>query len=384
MTRLGAGVVTSVGIEELPEAIATAAMPGEGDEGKRLAPAETPSATWTAIVADDATAAVVGPYADRDGAEVLVAAEPRQSGELIATLAADPGTTVIGIGEGLPDEESFAWQVRTARTGVILPGGDNQSATSNRIYVALYGHPGTAALGVLGEQGVEATIARAAEHAYAYAPYTDLNLVPTMEIIATVASASAGADGNYSAESDLEHLRPLINAAGEAGQYVVLDLQPGRTDFLTQAKLYEEFLLMPHVGLALDPEWRLKPDQVHLRQIGSVGADEVNTVITWLADLTRDNDLPQKILILHSFQVRMLPDVGSVDTSRPELALTVHVDGQGGQSAKQDTWRVLHNHASNIPYWGWKNFYDEDSPAMLTPAQTIANVHPTPLFISYQ
>ena len=32
---------------------------------------------------------------------------------------------------------------------------------------------------------------------------------------------------------------------------------------------------------------------------------------------------------------------------------------------------------------GWKNFEDEDLP-MLTPAQTIAQVHPTPDFISYQ
>ena len=35
----------------------------------------------------------------------------------------------------------------------------------------------------------------------------------------------------------------------------------------------------PYVGLALDPEWRLAPDQVHLRQIGSVGIDEVNGVV---------------------------------------------------------------------------------------------------------
>ena len=56
----------------------------------------------------------------------------------------------------------------------------------------------------------------------------------------------------------------------------MLDLQPGRTDFLTQAKLYAELLKQPHVGLALDPEWRLKPDQVHLVQIGSVSAEEIN------------------------------------------------------------------------------------------------------------
>ena len=70
-----------------------------------------------------------------------------------------------------------------------------------------------------------------------------------------------------------------MDAAREAGVYVMLDLQPGRTDFLTQAKRYEELLAQPHVGLALDPEWRLGPQQLHLEQIGSVGIDEVNSVV---------------------------------------------------------------------------------------------------------
>ena len=77
-----------------------------------------------------------------------------------------------------------------------------------------------------------------------------------------------------------------MEAAGAAGMAVVLDLQPGRTDFLTQAQQYADLLALPYVGLALDPEWRLAPDQVHLRQIGSVGIDEVNGVSAWLADFT--------------------------------------------------------------------------------------------------
>ena len=48
----------------------------------------------------------------------------------------------------------------------------------------------------------------------------------------------------------------------------------------------------PYVGLALDPEWRLAPDQVHLRQIGSVGVDEVNGVVAWLADFTAQRAPP--------------------------------------------------------------------------------------------
>lgn len=306
--------------------------------------------------------------------------DPRASAPVIAALAEAPDSPAVVVGTGSDD---LPWQIATAKTGYLLPTG-TQLAAPDALYVALYGHPAGAALGVLGEQGVEATIARAEEHAAPYRDLVDVPVIPSLEIIATVASAGPGADGDYSAETPISDLVPLIDAAGEAGMSVVIDLQPGRTDFLTQAKMYEELLLRPYVGLALDPEWRIKPDQVHLVQIGQVDAAEINTVVEWLANLTRENNLPQKIFILHSFQTRMITNIDQVNTSRSELATVMHVDGQGGQGAKQDTWRVLHNYAPNIENWGWKNFYDEDTPAMLTPSQTIELVHPRPLFISYQ
>jgi hypothetical protein len=162
----------------------------------------------------------------------------------------------------------------------------------------------------------------------------------------------------------------------------VLDLQPGYDDFLTQAKLYEELLALPHVGLALDPEWRLKPGERHMRQIGRVSADEVNSVVTWLADLTRDRRLPQKMLLLHQFKTFMLEDRDRIDLSRDELSVVTQMDGHGLPGTKQETWDVLRPGTREGMRWGWKNFYDEDDP-MLTPAQTLA-VQPTPVFVSYQ
>jgi len=164
--------------------------------------------------------------------------------------------------------------------------------------------------------------------------------------------------------------------------YVMLDLQPGRTDFLTQAKLYEELLIQPHVGLALDPEWRLKPGQRHLVQIGSVTADEVNKTAAWLAELTRAHKLPQKVLMLHQFRLDMITDRARVETDHDELRVVIHADGFGTPPLKFNTWRAMHVNPPPNVWWGWKNFYDEDSPTF-TPGQTVA-VSPSPVFISYQ
>lgn len=206
--------------------------------------------------------------------------------------------------------------------------------------------------------------------------------MPAFEIITTVASSEPGADGNYSNELDPEVIGEWVDAAEEAGAYVVLDLQPGTTDFLTQAQRYEELLAKPHVGLALDPEWRLEDGQKHMEQVGSVDAAEVNEVADWLARLTRDNDLPQKVFVLHQFSTAMLPDRENIRADHPELAMLVHADGHGTPELKLQTWDTLKQDLPEGMGMAWKNFYDEDTPTW-TPEQTY-DIEPRPWFVSYQ
>lgn len=264
---------------------------------------------------------------------------------------------------------------------VELPYGGRTVLPGFR-YVGLYGTPSMPALGALGRQDVPATIARVQALAAEYQPFSTEKVVPLLEIIATVASSGPTSNGDYSQEIGIEKLQPLVDAAKAAGVYVVLDLQPGRVTFLEQAKLYERLLREPHVGLALDPEWRIKPNQVHLKQIGSVSATEINETSAWLADLVKTNDLPQKILLLHQFKLSMLPDRAAIDTTRPELGYVIQMDGQGGQHVKLDTWRnIIANPPANTLF-GWKNFYEKD-PVLRSPADTFA-IEPKPWFVSYQ
>ena len=331
----------------------------------------------------DPTDAAAVATARAAGVDVLVTGTTHPGADP-ADLAAfgelDP-THVIALGSIYGPMETLTWKIEAAAGGAELPGG-GQVLFPHRRFVALYGTPSTPALGALGEQGLEESIERAERLARKYQDLTDDLVVPAFEIIVTIASAGPGDDGQYSRRLPPEDFVPWIEAAGEAGVYVVLDLQPGRTDFLTQARQYEELLRYPNVGLALDPEWRLEPDQVHLRQIGSVHIDEVNEVIDYLAELTREHALPQKLLILHQFSLGMIQDRQDVNTSYEEVAVMIHADGQGSQPAKAGTWAALHRNAPEGVWWGWKNFYDEDRP-MATTKQTY-DVRPRPHFVSYQ
>ncbi len=348
-----------------------------------------------------ADAPVVAPPTPRPGVLVLAThaasaatATARAAGARVERVtdpdprvAAPPGLDprpahVIALGSAFGDADTLATRLDVAAAGRQLPGG-GQVLFPGRRMVALYGHPGVPALGVLGEQDIPASIARARELAAEYDAVSDQPVVPAFELISTIADSGPGPDGDYSSEAEVEFLRPWVDAAREAGVYVVLDLQPGRTDFLTQAQRYTELLAQPHVGLALDPEWRLGPDQRPLEQIGTVGVDEVNSVITWLADLTAENALPQKLLMVHQFRLSMIRERERLDTSRDELAVVLHADGFGTPDLKLGTWNALHEGEPPGVGWGWKNFFDEDTPTF-TPAQTLDVGPVPPVFVSFQ
>jgi hypothetical protein len=262
-----------------------------------------------------------------------------------------------------------------------FPAGGRELA-GKYCLVALYGTPGDPALGLLGEQPLAESLVRAKAHADAYRQLSAEPVMPALEIIATIASAGPTENGNYSREVDPAVILQWAKAAEKDGVYVILDLQPGRTDFLTQAKQYESVLRLPNVGLALDPEWRLTPEQVPLAQIGSVNINEVNGVAAWLAALAAENKLPQKVFLLHQFRLDMLPGREQLNTVHKELNYLIQMDGQGGQPAKQDTWRAITATPPPNVYFGWKNFMGEDAP-MLDPAATM-QVVPQPWYISYQ
>lgn len=309
-----------------------------------------------------------------------------------AVLSAMAILGVAGCSSSTPESESGPANADGTTSDVIdtepviqkpleLPGGGTEFFPGRRI-VALYGHPGDPGLGALGEQGPEEAVGRAEALAAQYEGFDDIPVVPAFEIIATVAHQEPGPNGDYSGAVDVETLRPWVERAGDAGVYVLLDLQPGRADFLDQARMYEELLKYPHVGLALDPEWKLRPDQYPLQEVGSVDADEVNAVTDWLNEVVSDHELPQKLLVVHQFQLRMVQGADRLVYQSPGVQLLLHMDGQGVPAEKEDTWEAVRGAAPEGTPLGWKNFYDEDSP-MFDPAATM-NRLPLPLMISYQ
>ena len=379
--RLGATRVINVpGNEEEVEAVASA-EPAEDAAAIAALDAENPSKlTMPPVFATALSSRASVATARAAGAEVqvLAAPDPRATAESMRTVT-DQDTLALGRQWG--DTENFQARAALAEGGE-LPGGGGLIFPGRRM-VALYGHPYGPDLGVMGEQDPAAAVELAKKYAEDYQPFSEAPVIPAFEVIATVASGGPGDDGNFSNETPMEDLVPYVDAIVDAGGYAVIDLQPGQGSFLEQAKLYEELLKRPNVGLALDAEWKLNPGEQPLSRIGSATAGEINEVADWLAQLVRDNNLPQKAMILHQFNVAMYPDRENIVTGQPELAWVLHADGHGGPEQKFDTWNVLREGLDPNYFMAWKNFFDEDFPTF-TPEQTYRDVNPRPWFVSYQ
>jgi hypothetical protein len=259
-----------------------------------------------------------------------------------------------------------------------LPGGARKIFGDGRFLVAYYGTAQTGALGVLGETSPREMARRVRAAA---APF-ERRKQPTQivfELIVSIADRYAGPGGDFSHDIPRAEVQKYIDAAHRHDALLLLDIQPGRSDFLTIAKRWAWALKDPYVGLALDPEWRMGRRGVPGTRIGSVGADEVNRVSAWLRDLTARRALPQKLFVLHQFRTDMIRAIGRIEPRRG-LVMVQHVDGFGTPGQKLDTFHTVARPRQFI--MGFKLFYDEDIHRMS--AAEVRRIEPRVRFVSFQ
>lgn len=247
-----------------------------------------------------------------------------------------------------------------------------------RFLVAYYGTGGTGSLGVLGETD-PATMQRRLRAAARPFAQRGREVQLVYELIVTVADPTPGRDGDFSHDVPRRVVRQYVDAARRHDALLLLDLQPGRARFLDVARRWEWALRQPHVGLALDPEWRMARDEVPGRVIGAVRAEEVNLVSGWLERLRASRGLPEKLFVLHQFRTDMVAGLGRV-VDRPGLAEVQHVDGFGSPSQKLATYRTVER--ADRFHMGFKLFYDEDRPLMS--AAAVRRIKPAVRFVSFQ
>jgi hypothetical protein len=263
--------------------------------------------------------------------------------------------------------------------GSRLPHGVHRIFGNNRMLVAYYGTSGSGALGVLGETDPDTMVRRVRRAAAPFRSPHSPRVQIVFELIVTIADRGPGRDGDFSHDIAARDVRRYIRAAHRHQALLLLDLQPGRSGFLSVARRWAWALRDPYVGLALDPEWRMGAGGVPAQRIGSVDADEVNRTSAWLRDLVARNKLPQKLFVLHQFRTDMIQRIATIRPRRG-LVMVQHVDGFGTPGQKLDTFHTVARPGQFL--MGFKLFYDEDVHRM-GPKQVRA-MRPKVRFVSFQ
>jgi hypothetical protein len=257
-----------------------------------------------------------------------------------------------------------------------LPRGGRSVLPDFRV-VALFGAPQARELGALGRGTPAQDAARLTKLA---APYSSGGrpVLPALWLITSISSTQPGAGGLYRTFQETATIRRYLAAARRARMLLILDLQPGRANLLDDVRRLEPFLEEPDVGLALDPEWALGPDETAADAPGSLDASTIARVAAELSRIVSANRLPEKILAVHSFS----PDLITGDTrlrSRSGVALVIDANAIGPLDEKRTAYERV---ARPGLFRGIKLFFEED-PALLTPAQVLS-LTPRPDVVIYE
>jgi hypothetical protein len=259
-----------------------------------------------------------------------------------------------------------------------LPRGGTEVLPRYRI-VAYYGAPQDDELGALGIGTPGQAVRRLERQARPYAKAGNRPVMPVLELIAVVAAHDPGEGGRYNLRQSDAVIRRYLAAARRAKALLVLDIQPGRSDFFTEVTRLRKWLRLPDVGLALDPEWRVADAQVPGQVIGRVDSRELNATTAWLEQLTVRNRLPQKLVIVHQFTDDMVDETAL--KPRAHEAIVLNADGFGTRPVKVSKYHRFTRQAPGFQQ-GFKLFYHEDV-GMMSPRQVL-RLKPVPDVVVYE
>jgi hypothetical protein len=263
-----------------------------------------------------------------------------------------------------------------------LPRGGREVFPRYRL-VGYAGLTGASTLGRLGTGPLDQRVSELERRAADYAGGREI--MPVLEVIATIVQGSPGRDGRYRIRISDKQIETYLQAAREHKALLLLNIQPGRSEFLPEAKSYERWLKLPDVGVALDPEWAMDPGQVPGRAYGHSTGAELDQVASYLSGLVEENDLPQKVMVYHQVARSVLRAESKL---RPHegVVMIKSVDGLGPPGSKINTYRYVNQTTPRFVHAGFKLFFTEDRRnhgRLMTPKEVLA-LKPRPEYVMYE
>ncbi len=305
---------------------------------------------------------------------------PNPSRRLVLTAAlAGLAATACGAPRRAP---ALAVPVTAAPAKAAVPAVPPPSPLETSLLVGFCGAPGAKALGRM--TGDLAAASRELRRQIETFP-PGRPVTPVVELIATTVHPAPGADGMYRSRCTDETVQQYLDAARALNGLLLLDIQPGRADFLPEVQAYEHWLTQPDVGVALDPEWAVEPGVVPGKKFGRTTGAELDEVAQYLGNLAQTHRLPAKVMVYHQVAASVVRDEALL-LRHPGVFPVKVVDGIGSAAAKKATWKTLMTSKPGHVLPGFKLFFDEDTrhgADLMMPAEVLA-LSPAPAYVVYE
>lgn len=266
-----------------------------------------------------------------------------------------------------------------------LPNGGREIFPKNRLvgFSGVQGDPQFALGRLTGNLNSKCAEIRAIGTRYA----RGREVLPIFEMITVVVHGSPGADGKYRSRQPKSVVREYLRATRRCKGLLLLNIQPGRSEFMPELKYYENFLKEPDVGVALDPEWAMDPGKVPNRDLGRTDGAELNESAIFLSNIVKEYDLPEKVMVFHQFNHAAVENVRQLKPQEG-VAIVRSVDGLGGPESKTETYNAFKKSRPKYIHPGFKLFYTEDvqppwGSRLMTPRE-VMNLKPQPEYILYE
>ncbi len=281
-----------------------------------------------------------------------------------------------------PTASATASATPSAQPALELPRGGRTIFPAHRLF-GYSGAPDAPGQGRLGIGDLDERVVEMEQRAKPYAKGREV--LPVMELIATTVHSSPGPDGMYRTRVDDSVIEEWLAVARKRKALLLLNIQPGRADFVDELKAYQGWLAQPDVGVALDPEWAVSAGQTPGKVFGHTSGKELNASAKYLAGIVASHHLPEKVMVYHQLNPGVVRNEQQLSAHKG-VVMVKSVDGIGSPSAKTATWERVVATMPEFVHPGFKLFYEEDAATggrVMTAAEVLG-LRPVPEYVLFE
>jgi hypothetical protein len=326
---------------------------------------------------------------------------------VVAVLAAATATVIWPTGDGKPKPATTAGASAKPSTAVTAPAAFDPAVgailPTHRV-VAFYAVPGASATGPAYTLS-SSLLTRLKNQGAAYQKLDPAHPVALgIDLVVSVPDRFRGKSGTYSHYVDAATIDQYVAFCQKNNLLLFLDLNIGWAKPLTVLHHFDNYLKLPFVQVAIDPEWMFpRHNGIPGKNLSNVRAGDLNPLIKAVAEMPMQWHVPRKIMIIHQYRGDGDGKANPFNAAQSEIAdkrnivneprvdLVIHIDSVGGwpgdialKESQYKKWvRTDMKKYGNFKYGGFKIFYKLEARHKLMTPKQVMSMTPAPMVITY-